>query len=68
VLLDRWRALEAVARGRPLILVAHGPTTDAEARRWVANLKGTAGEEGGPRGLPARSGVGAGPRDDAIRG
>jgi sirohydrochlorin ferrochelatase len=62
VLLDRWRALEAVARGRPLILVAHGPTTDAEARRWVANLKGTASGIANEGRIPVEIGL---LRDDA---
>ena len=42
VLLDRWRALDSVDRRRALMLVAHGPTTDAEAGRWVAHIQNAA--------------------------
>lgn len=33
-----WRLLPPSDRKRPLVLVAHGPDTDAEAVRWVANI------------------------------
>ena len=42
VLAERWRALDAVNRGRPLLLVAHGPNSDAEAELWVRNLDSAA--------------------------
>lgn len=35
ILHDRWGALPAASRAAPLVLVAHGPTTDADAGRWV---------------------------------
>ena len=62
VLLDRWRALAAVDRGRPLMLVAHGPTTDAEARRWVAHLEETASPIASEGRIPVEIGL---LRDDA---
>lgn len=62
VLLDRWRALEAVNRGRPLMLVAHGPTSDAEARLWVAHLKETTSAIRGEGRIPVEIGL---LRDDA---
>jgi sirohydrochlorin ferrochelatase len=63
VLLDRWRALEAGNRGRPLMLVAHGPTTDAEARQWVAHLKSTASGIASEGRIPVEIGL---LRDDAL--
>lgn len=33
-----WAALGERDRRRPVILIAHGPTAEAEGRRWVANL------------------------------
>lgn len=62
VLLDRWRALEAVDRRRPLMFVAHGPTTDAEARRWVAHLKETTSVIASEGRIPVEIGL---LRDDA---
>ena len=47
VLRDRWRDLSTVDRGRPLLLVAHGPSTDAEAALWVSDLERAAKEIGG---------------------
>ena len=62
VLLDRWRGLEAVDRRRPLMLVAHGPTTDAEARRWVAHLQETTSAIASEGRIPVEIGL---LRDDA---
>jgi sirohydrochlorin ferrochelatase len=62
VLLDRWRGLEAVDRRRPLMLVAHGPTTDAEARRWVAHLEETTSAIASEGRIPVEIGL---LRDDA---
>lgn len=38
-LADRWRALDAADRARPVLLVAHGPTSDEDAARWLAALE-----------------------------
>ena len=38
ILLDRWRERDLADRQRPVVLVAHGPTTDTDAREWVAAL------------------------------
>jgi sirohydrochlorin ferrochelatase len=62
VLLGRWRGLEAVDRRRPLMLVAHGPTTDAEARRWVAHLEETTSAIASEGRIPVEIGL---LRDDA---
>jgi sirohydrochlorin ferrochelatase len=62
VLLDRWRALSAVDRRRPLLLVAHGPTTDAEASRWVAHLTETTSAIASEGRIPVEIGL---LRDDA---
>lgn len=37
----RWSALDPDDRHRPVVLVAHGPTDDAEAQRWLVNIRGT---------------------------
>jgi sirohydrochlorin cobaltochelatase len=42
VLLDRWSALEVRDRSRPLLLLAHGPSTDEEAARWTNDLEASA--------------------------
>lgn len=34
----RWRALDPEDRRRPLLLVAHGPSTDEEAGLWIRDL------------------------------
>jgi sirohydrochlorin ferrochelatase len=47
VLRDRWRDLSTVDRGRPLLLVAHGPSTDTEAALWISDLERAAKEIGG---------------------
>ena len=46
ILRDRWRALSGTDRARPLFLVAHGPSTDAEAALWVRDLSRAAREIG----------------------
>ena len=46
VLRDRWQALGSTDRARPLLLVAHGPSTDEEAAIWVRDLRRAAGEIG----------------------
>jgi len=38
VLRDRWSSLPNEDRRRPLGFVAHGPTSDADAAVWLANL------------------------------
>ena len=38
VLLDRWMERGAADRLRPVVLVAHGPTTDADALEWERAL------------------------------
>lgn len=39
VLADRWAELGSARRERPIVLVAHGPESDADAARWVAGLR-----------------------------
>jgi sirohydrochlorin ferrochelatase len=51
VLRDRWRDLSPADRGRPLLLVAHGPSTDAEAALWIRDLERAAEEFGGDPGV-----------------
>ena len=51
VLRDRWHNLSSVDRGRPLLLVAHGPSTDAEAALWIRDLERAAEEFGGDPGV-----------------
>jgi len=46
VIRDRWQALSPLDRRRPLLLVAHGPSTDAEAALWVRDLELAARELG----------------------
>lgn len=46
VLRDRWRDLSPADRRRPLLLVAHGPSTDAEAALWIRDLERAAEELG----------------------
>ena len=60
VLRDRWRDLSPADRGRPLLLVAHGPSTDADAALWIRDLERAAKELGGD--LEVRIGL---LRDDA---
>lgn len=37
-LLERWLTLPTADRKRPLMLIAHGPSSDAEAALWIRNL------------------------------
>lgn len=41
-LLDRWQGLSEVDRRRPLVLVAHGPSSDDEAALWISDLSAVA--------------------------
>lgn len=34
----RWRSLGERDRARPVLLIGHGPTTDADADRWIQHL------------------------------
>lgn len=43
-LLSRWRELSDRDRRRPLLLVAHGPTSDHEATLWTRDLDAAASE------------------------
>jgi len=63
ILLDAWRALPATDRGRAVLLLAHGPQTDADAAHWSRNL-GTVGQVLSAGGLAADVRV-ALVRDDA---
>jgi sirohydrochlorin ferrochelatase len=38
ILAEQWKALDASARRAPIALVAHGPNSDEDAARWIANL------------------------------
>lgn len=38
VLRDRWQALDAADRSRPVVLVAHGPSEEREVASWMADL------------------------------
>lgn len=63
ILAERWRGLDSADRRRPILLVAHGPSDDAEAAQWIADLTRAAaplGEAG--HGAPLRVGL---LRDDA---
>lgn len=63
ILLDRWREQSAADRARPVVLVAHGPTTDADARQWErALLSATQPLQQELGALPLRVGL---IRDDA---
>jgi sirohydrochlorin ferrochelatase len=37
-LANAWAGLDSAVRRHPVIVIAHGPTSDAEAKRWVTNL------------------------------
>jgi len=63
ILLDAWRALPASDRGRPVLLMAHGPQTEVDAAHWSRNL-GTVGQVLSAGGLAADVRV-ALVRDDA---
>lgn len=59
---DLWRGLDSSDRRRPLLLVAHGPTTDREAEQWIADLTRALAPVVEPTGI--RFGIGL-LRDDA---
>jgi sirohydrochlorin cobaltochelatase len=61
-LLERWRALPARHRAGPLVLVAHGPSTDAESALWVRDLESASAGIRAETALPVRIGL---LRDDA---
>lgn len=62
-LVERWRGLDAVQRGAPLVLLGHGPDAAEDAARWLAAFD-TALEEVKRAGLTAE-GRAALLRDDA---
>lgn len=62
-LVTRWRALDSADRSRAVILVAHGPTGDADAERWYEALQ-IVGSQLRDAGLAAEFRVGL-LRDDA---
>lgn len=63
VLLERWQSRDADDRLRPVVLVAHGPTTDADAAQWErALLQANAPLRTALAGMPLRVGL---LRDDA---
>lgn len=62
VLLDRWRALSPADRSRPLVLIAHGPTSDDESVRWITHLDSAAAGIGREGRIPVSIGL---LRDDA---
>lgn len=41
-LAERWKALSERDRARPVMLVAHGPSDELEARAWVRNIASAA--------------------------
>lgn len=41
-LAERWKGLTARDRRRPVMLVAHGPSDEAEARAWVRDISSAA--------------------------
>lgn len=63
VLLDRWLARDTRERGLPVMLVAHGPSTDADALEWERALHAAnAPLQAALEGRPLRVGL---LRDDA---
>jgi hypothetical protein len=63
VLLARWQARNAADRARPVVLVAHGPSSDADAHEWErAILAANRPLVGALQGRPLRVGL---LRDDA---
>lgn len=63
-LAERWASLDSADRRRPLVLIAHGPDDDAEARQWLADLNATAAPALQAVGLRQRLWIGL-LRDDA---
>ncbi len=61
-LTGRWAALSEADRRRPLVLVAHGPNSDAEAVLWIRNLQPAADALRNAGGIPVEIGL---LRDDA---
>lgn len=61
-LLDRWRSLDPADRARPLLLVAHGPTSDEEAGLWLRDLARATAPIAREGGIPVSIGL---LRDDA---
>lgn len=62
-LLSRWRELPDADRRRPVMLIAHGPNGDADAKQWEADiLAATATLAAHLHGRPLRVGL---LRDDA---
>lgn len=61
-LLERWRSLSARHRAGPLMLVAHGPSTDAESELWVRDLESAAAGIHAEGSIPVKVGL---LRDDA---
>jgi sirohydrochlorin cobaltochelatase len=61
-LLERWRSLTARHRAAPLLLVAHGPSTDAESELWVRDLESAASGIRAEGSIPVKVGL---LRDDA---
>lgn len=39
ILAARWSELSEAARAAPLVLVAHGPSDDAQAARWIRDIR-----------------------------
>lgn len=61
-LLERWRSLTARDRAGSLMLVAHGPSTDAESELWIRDLESAAAGIRAEGGIPVKIGL---LRDDA---
>lgn len=61
-LLERWRSLTARFRAGPLMLVAHGPSTDDESEMWIRDLESAAAGIHAEGGIPVKVGL---LRDDA---
>ncbi len=47
-----WAELPSADKTRPLVFVAHGPTSDEEAAIWVANLSRAVGPVASAAGVP----------------
>ncbi len=63
ILRTRWAALSEASRRRSLMLLAHGPSGDRDADRWVAGLRGALTDTG-RSSFPAQVHLGL-IRDDA---
>jgi sirohydrochlorin ferrochelatase len=62
VLDDLWQSLPALDRRRAIVFVAHGPSTDADAARWLEDLSRVAAPLAGRAGANFAIGL---LRDDA---